>query len=481
MESKKTLNATNLEALGAARLAELLIEISTGDAAAKRRLRLELARSQGSGAVAAEVRKRLATIQRSRSFIGWRRIKALVSDLETQRKIIVETVGASDPKEALDLLWRFQALAASIYERCDDSNGYVGSVFNHACQNIGEIALQAKVDPMALAEQTYSAICANESGQYDDLIPVLTPALGETGLARLKTLVLNLSNQPIEKPDDEDRVAIGWSSSRPIYEDEMEERSRDSTVRMALMEIADAQGDVDTFISQYDEDTRKAPRIAAQIARRLLAVNRQEEALKIIDAAVHRYQQSWDWPDFEWEDARIEVLEALGRNEDAQAARWTCFERSLSRSHLSDFLKRLPDFEDIEAEAKALDYAQLSKNFLQALNFFVSWPALDKAASLVLERSDELDGDHYEFLTPAAEALAGKYPLAATMVLRSMIDFTLTNSRAKRYKHAARHLAECARLSAAIEDFGSFEPHSAYEARLRSEHGRKGAFWSRLG
>ncbi|WP_176559504.1 DUF6880 family protein, partial [Rubellimicrobium roseum] len=43
MAAKTTLNAKNLEALGAPRLAELLIELSTGDAAAKRRLRLELA------------------------------------------------------------------------------------------------------------------------------------------------------------------------------------------------------------------------------------------------------------------------------------------------------------------------------------------------------------------------------------------------------------------------------------------------------
>ncbi|TNC60045.1 DUF6880 family protein, partial [Rubellimicrobium roseum] len=40
---KTTLNSKNREALGAQRLAELLIELSTGDAAAKRRLRLELA------------------------------------------------------------------------------------------------------------------------------------------------------------------------------------------------------------------------------------------------------------------------------------------------------------------------------------------------------------------------------------------------------------------------------------------------------
>ena len=38
MASKKTLNAKNLEALGAGRLAELLIEISTGNAVAKTKI-----------------------------------------------------------------------------------------------------------------------------------------------------------------------------------------------------------------------------------------------------------------------------------------------------------------------------------------------------------------------------------------------------------------------------------------------------------
>mgnify|MGYP003130361419 CR=1 FL=1 len=46
MTSKTTPNAKNLEALGAKRLAELLIEISTGSAMAKRRLRLEPAGAQ---------------------------------------------------------------------------------------------------------------------------------------------------------------------------------------------------------------------------------------------------------------------------------------------------------------------------------------------------------------------------------------------------------------------------------------------------
>jgi regulator of protease activity HflC (stomatin/prohibitin superfamily) len=59
---KSTLNTKNLEALGAERLAELLIELSQGNAAAKRRLRMELAGTRGADSLAKEVRNRLTTM-----------------------------------------------------------------------------------------------------------------------------------------------------------------------------------------------------------------------------------------------------------------------------------------------------------------------------------------------------------------------------------------------------------------------------------
>lgn len=219
------------------------------------------------------------------------------------------------------------------------------------------------------------------------------------------------------------------------------------------------------------------PKIAAEIAQRLLAAGRAQEAWQTIEATEHS-RGGWDWPDFEWENARIDVLDALGRGDEAQAVRWSCFVRSLSASHLRAYLKRLPDFDDVEAEERALDHAQGYKSLLQALSFLVSWPALDRAANLVIRRAGELDGDHYEILTPAADALAGKHPIAATLVLRAMIDFSLTQSRSSRYRHAARHLMECASLAPSIPDFGAFETHEAYAARLRGAHGRKSSFWS---
>lgn len=477
MASNTSLNAKNLEALGAARLAELLIEMSTGNAAAKRRLRLELTGAQSPAGLAREVRKRLSTIARSRSFVDWQGIKALAADLDTQRRAIVDMVAKADPGEALELLWRFMALANAVFARCDDSNGTVGCVFQQACADLGPLAVAAKPASTALADQVYDGVTANDYGQYDGLIGLLAPTLGPTGLNHLKARIVALSKRPVPRPANEKRVTIGWGSGGPLYADDMEEHARIRTVQRALMDIADAQGDVDSFIAQYDEKTRKVPRIAAEIAQRLLAAGRAEEALRILDAAEHGKSSDWNWRDFVWEDSRIAVLDTLGRADEAQAMRWDCFHQSLSLPHLREYLKRLPDFDAFEAEEKALDHAEAAPNLAQALYVLISWPALDRAAGLAIRRAEALDGNQYEILPRVAEALAAKHPLAATVLLRALIDFSLTQARSSRYKHAARQLLDCASLAARIADFGAFESHDAYAARLRREHGRKSSFW----
>lgn len=69
MPPTKTLTTKNLEARGAERLAELLIEIGDANIAVKRRLRLELAGAHSPAEVAQEMRERLNAIARSRSVV----------------------------------------------------------------------------------------------------------------------------------------------------------------------------------------------------------------------------------------------------------------------------------------------------------------------------------------------------------------------------------------------------------------------------
>lgn len=477
MASKKTLNAKNLEALGAERLAELLLEVTAGNAAAKRRLRLALADAQGPGEVASEVRKRLGEIKRGQRFIEWSESRAFAADLEIQRAAIIDKVGNTDQTAAVDLLWRFLDLGNAVYARCDDSSGVIADVFRTACEDLGTVAKAAGADPVALADRTYDALVSNDYGLTDRLISILAPALGAKGLEHLKGRMVTLSKTPVARPKDKDRVRVGWSSgSGAIYEDEMAERSRQSTVRHALQDIADAQGDVDAFIAQHPPEVRRSAQIAAEIAQRLVAAGRAAEALSVLDDA-DPPRCHWWLPDFRFADARIAALEALGRFDEAQGARWSVFEQNLSPDHLRTYLSKLPDFEDLEAEDRALAHAESMDNTHHALWFLLEWPALDRAARLVLSRTSGLDGNQYGLLTPAAEALAGNHPLAATAILRAMIDFSLGRARSSRYRHAARHLMDCAGLASRIDDFGELEPHAEYEARLRREHGRKSSFW----
>ena len=95
---------------------------------------------------------------------------------------------------------------------------------------------------------------------------------------------------------------------------------------------------------------------------------------------------------------------------------------------------------------------------MTALSFLIDWPALDRAAALVIEQAANLEGIFDHILTPAADALAARHPLAATLALRAMIDYAIgqrdRRSMTSRWPATCR---ECASLSLAIEDFGRFE------------------------
>lgn len=123
------------------------------------------------------------------------------------------------------------------------------------------------------------------------------------------------------------------------------------------------------------------------------------------------------------------------------------------------YLKLLPDFDDIEAEERALDFAEQYPYLSTAISFLLKWPAPAQAAKIIEARADELDGNSYYTMTEAADALEAEYPLAATLMRRSMIDDTLNGAKHKRYRYAAQHLAECATSDALIMDYGNFPSH----------------------
>ncbi|MEB3266057.1 MAG: hypothetical protein VKN13_05515, partial [Cyanobacteriota bacterium] len=83
MAGRPSLNARSLEALGAARLAELLLLHTEGNAVARRALRLALAEARGPQEMAQEVRKRLASLERSERWLDRRALAPVLAELDS--------------------------------------------------------------------------------------------------------------------------------------------------------------------------------------------------------------------------------------------------------------------------------------------------------------------------------------------------------------------------------------------------------------
>jgi hypothetical protein len=472
MASKSTLTQKNLEALGAERLAALLIEISEGNANQKRRLRMELAGVESPAKLVNEIRKRLTSIGAATTFIGWRSLKTFKADLHSQRRLIAEQVATGAPQEALELMWKFICLGGSVLERTTDTSGEVIEIFRQAAHDQGEIAIRAEASPEALLKPLTDAILANGYGQSDTLIRDLAPRLGPDGLQQLRSQLLAAAKEPEARRPVKARKVSRWRRGRKLEREIVTRRSRTQIIHQAQLDIADAMGDVDAYVALQSD--LRLPATAAKVAERLLAAGRAAEALTVLDNVRTGLREVRPR---EWTLARIQALEALDHSNDAQIARLDAFHQSLNPEFLRAYLKRLPDFDDIEAEDEALDFVAKTADANTALDFLITWPALERASRFVSERIAGIDGNDDEIPTIAAEKLAARYPLAAVLLLRKMIEATLNNARSIDYEIAADRLSEAEKLSAAIDDFKGFADHKAYLDQLKAQHARKTDFW----
>jgi hypothetical protein len=438
---------------------------------------MALSGEQGPKEAAADIRKRVAQIRRARSWISARAQRTLAKELTGLIDVILTRVAPEDVDLGFDLLWSLLQLAPDIHARTYDSNDTIGEVMDAAMDAIQTLAPRLDRDPELLAYQVFEALQDNGYGEFDGVIPAMSEALGDPGLAALKARAEAAMDAPVT-PDDTEYFGVYTSAERRL---EMAKDSRDRTLRMILSDVADARGDVDAWLSQYSAQQLTYHTIAPDAARRLLAADRAEEALRIMETCIaseDRKDRVFDTP--EVDSTHFACLEALGREADLRHAMWNRFETRLCAETLRRYLSRLPDFDDDEALLDARAHVRTHPDLLEGLIFCLQWPDPTLAADLVLSRHEELDGNTYELLTPTSELLEAEHPLAATMVWRSMITFALRNNRAKRYRHAARHLASCATADIEITDYGTFQSHETFVNDLRRTHPRKHAFWEKV-
>jgi hypothetical protein len=397
-------------------------------------------------------------LSRARAFVDWPDVPKLEEELAILRDAIVSQLGAEEPRAASELMWRFLALAEPTFRRVDDSNGLIGDEFRCAAEDLGSLLARVPgLDRTALAERLHRNMAEDEYGFTALIINSAPEALGSEGRKKLRGLLkADIARLPLRQ-EKEDWESVGWPRTR---------------VATHLANLADAERDVDAYIEAVRLGQREHID-AALVAKRLIEAGRATEALDWLE----KDRRARGPLDLTIADLRIAALEALHRQSEAQALRWSAFEASLSARHLREYLKRLPDFEDFPIERKAIAYARAFASALAALNFLIEWPSLEDADHLVRRRSDELDGRNYEALRRAAETLTTKWPVSATLIYRALVSSVLERGYAKAYRYAARDLESASILAPKLAPDAGIPSHAEFYAMLKARHGRKYAFW----
>lgn len=465
-----------LAALGPDRLIALILGETARNPAFKKLVSAALASLQGPEAVAAIVDRRLTALEGAQSYIDWQKRRTFTADLNATVTVILNELRPLDPAAALDRLRRFLDGADAVLNRVDDSNGTIQGVFERASDAFVEIA--AGLPPEDTARVAASLVASfgdDPFGPLGSVLADMVPKLAEDALADIDSRLAQAA------------AALPKTGNPRSEASFRREAARAQIVRLRQA-VADRRRDPDAYIA-LETAILPGRENRVEIARRLLDAGRAAEALDWIrrmqDPGLRIATRAdliagFDLrgPERERQALEIEVLEKLGRTEEAQALRWARFERDLDAPMLRTFLAKLPDFDDEEALQRALDHAETFPQPHRALAFLAAWPDLRRAAKLVTERPTVWQGDQYAVLAPVADALAQDHPLPATILYRRLLDGILEFGRSAAYTHGARYLMELDALAGRLEPDAISPDPQAYREALRREHGRKHAFWN---
>lgn len=435
--ARKTVSSDNLAALGADRLAALLLEAASADANLKRRLRMELAAEVSPADLALEIDKRLTALATSKTRVSWRKRPALLADLRALRRIIVDRLAELDARLGLDRLVAWFDLYPRLSARLSDAKGELPLLFEGATSDLAALSAKAGVDASAA---------------------VFTEALS----TRLTAWAIWIGHAAETlQPELAGRLVVEFMDDRPP-----------PTGRMALVlrRLANRSGDLDAWVQTYSPDDLRKPEVTVEMARRFAVAGRAEEARAALEASRSAGAPSHGRAGRAsaaeaWLEAEVLVLEAEGRLDDAREARWRVFERTLSANDLRALLEGLADFEDVVALDRAFELAAAHPDVMRAIGFLMNWPALREAAALIVSRAEQLRGAHEDAPLWAAR-LAARHPQAALLLVRARARSLVNLGVGPGEDAVVGLIAEAEALASGLD--GGATDHPTFLAELRS-------------
>ena len=395
----------------------------------------------------ATIKKELSSLKRSSSYVDYYESGSLANRIDELRLSIVGDLRKKSPEKAMDMMIKLLDESNHTLERSDDSNGEIQSVFIQATEDCGSIAKFVSRPIQEFIDIVFSLFMNDSYVVGQEIIPAFKDALQQQGLLLLQKR----------------------------FEDSMHDHE-DYKVRNGLRQIADCLDDVDAYIRACACTGALRTHNCIEIARRLIQHNRPQEALNYTEIAMNDLDASHSW----YNDAiaiKIDALELKGDFKAAQDERIAWFLRDLDGKVYDQILQHMKFELHDNFITMALQQAFSFNSTFTAINFLMHIKNLQELSNFISTRLDDINGDNYYILRPAADILRDSYPLAATLLYRKMAQPVLEQAKSKYYDYAAKDLIACQLLSSQIIDWQSYDNHEIYFKNIEEKHKRKPRFW----
>ena len=396
--------------------------------------------------------KKAVTAAKNRRDMFWRsqapELALMLTQALEQLKKVVQgyQVGA-------EALLDFYKRDAEIFERCDDSYGNVGDVFQiTAAQMFADYASQC-ADKEKIADQVLALQEDSHYGVRDILIDKVSYFLDKRGIERLIDML-------------ERKVSAGQNiiSQRPwlhmieslacqIKDGALFERTRqrnwqglNSRAYIDIAKVYFASGDA---LTAYDR-LQKAAECGGK-------------------------------DEYEYVELFREVCRALGKVEEVDRISWDIFRRHRCMETLSELIAQIGEDKRAETTYKEADLIMTVKDLsVTDAQFLLNVGETGCAQEYIVLRRDQLDGEQYYSLAPLAENLEAKgLFLAAVVVYRALLEGNLAKALSKYYSHGVRYLRRLDALANQVNYWGGIEPHADYARKIKQQHSHKPAFWAK--
>ncbi len=394
----------------------------------------------------------LARAKRRTRFVTWRESGAYADELSAMLMILKE--GDLEPHTGVELVASFFRSDGKILEACDDSNGSIGDVFRiDACELFVQYASMCR-DKEWLADLLFDIQRDDDYGVRDCLIDAGSKFLPEEIIRSLIERFWKLADSETDKIEKRHWLFPIESLARQIRDAALYERT--------VTTFSEGEPGVDACL-------------------RIAEVNLEAGDPGTALSWLQRVPLDETFEEDQRDDLLLKVHKALGNRKEAAETAWRIFRRYRTDDTLKILTENIGPHDRtqlLEDETRLI--MRSNELSYRDAHFLISLGRVEEAASYLLARSSQIDGNYYTNVLPLAELMEELgQTLTSTVLYRSLLESILARAISKYYTHGVRYLKKLDALAPRIDNWRDVENHDLYSQSLRRQHARKSAFWER--